>query len=332
MKKFGICMLIVMISVGVAVVMGGCGGGGGGGGLPKSQATYNGLNTPAVLDSTTAESLFIVPWYLDQLLNDINGAAVVFTDYDSAVGSSTGTADYSFIVDETDTATLYNLKMTEKNTYDNFVDDGVAWDGVLVGEGSEYYRYEERETYTGVEVVPTGAGVGPWVDYSELYHANFNAFRESTAGYDEGASGWATWKYSEENDNDVIPWIVNMDANIAHSDYPTDTHEALLGADGMMAWDGSFTTYVATGEYCSEYGEALDGCFDFDIDLRWEENGDGHAVEMIPFDGTMEFTTMDASTLFSFGSSPSDPACFTISVDEDGDGTYDYENEICEVT
>lgn len=338
MRKFGIYLLVVMISLGVAVVMGGCGGGGGGGGgddLPKSLATYNGSNTPAVIDSITAEALFELPWYLDQLFSDINGAAVVFTDYATADGSSSGTASYSFVVDETDTATLYDLKITEKETYDNFVDDGTAWEGVLAGEGSEYYRYEERETYTGVEVVPTGGGnsVGPWVDYSELSHANFNAFRESTAVSDEGSSGWATREFSVENDDDVFPWVVNMDANIAHSDYVADGHEALLGADGMLAWDGSFTTYVGQGTYCSEYGAATDGCIEFDFDFRWDQEGEGAPIPVevaFPIDGTAEYSTIDASVLFSFGSSPSDSTCFLVQVDVDGDTEYDIEEEICE--
>ena len=90
MRKFWMCVLVVMISLGVVAVMGGCGGGGGGGGLPKSTATYEGPNMPAVIDSTMALDLYDLPYYIGDFLDTINGLSVMTTSV-TIPGSESGT-------------------------------------------------------------------------------------------------------------------------------------------------------------------------------------------------------------------------------------------------
>jgi len=274
----------------------------------------------------------MIPWELpnavNEIINDVVPLEVIGEDEITLEGSESGTVHAWYKEEETIADTKDTYRFRYKEEYNNFVDDGLAWDGVLRGEGSAYFEEREEETYTG-EVI--AEGVGDWVDYQYLEHANFAAYRESTSEYDEGYSGWATIEYSDEN-LPLTPWTLDMGADLAYRDYENDSYAGILDASAHMAWDGSFTTYVGQGTFCLE-GEGdggPEGCMDIDIDIRWDVDGEGYPVEDYPVDGTVEYTTISSSAMFSFGTSPSDPTCFLYQADEDGNGTYDFEEEYCD--
>jgi hypothetical protein len=273
--------------------------------------------------------MFIVPWDLGELMDAISLDAVNETT-GSVEGSKSGTATWWFREEESESPTRDFAQYTVKITFDNYADDGSGFEGVLAGEGSYYSQDRMEETYTGVEVVPKG--VGDALTYSELNHMNFSAFYYSDLNDEEKRSGWATRELNVEDIGGVEPWSMEFGANIALTDFDDDFYLGLLDAEANMAWDGSFTTYKGQGTVCVE-GDAeyhVIGCFDIVFDIRWDVNGYGEPVEDYPLDGTMEVSTISASAMFEFGSSASDPTCFTVSVDADNDDVYEFEEEICD--
>lgn len=322
MRRFWVCVLVVLISLGVVAVMGGCGGGGGGGGLPKSTATYEGPNNPAVIDSTTAAYFLLGPWELANPLEltSLDAPAETTSTYQGSI-SGTATVWGRYEVKD-DTATRFRDKLEYKLTYDNYRDEfGTTFDGVLAGEGSYYGLWTTDITYTGAE--------GPWVTWNELYHDNYSDFLESGEGYKERTSGWITWDYDWFNDTGL--WNVDVEANGAHRDFVADVYDAILNVEGTLKWDGSKSTWAAHGKMCRE-GEAPDGCFDFDFNIFWD-----YAIATVeeyptvpqdyPAGGTAEYTTADALAMFAFGSSPGNPSCYLVSVDEGRDGTFELDEE-----
>jgi hypothetical protein len=321
-------MFVVMISFGIVVVMGGCGDGGGGG-LPKSSPSYAGSNNPAIIDSTTAESFFMVPWDLGDLVNAISLDGVAETS-DTIEGTVSGTLTIYARAESTITPTKDTFKELMKYTFDNYVDDGSSFEGILIGDGVAYLEERMEVTYTGEEVIPEG--VGEPLTFGYLSHQNFSDFYYSDTSNEQERSGWMTRESLGEDDVYKDPWEVDFGADIAMADYEGNYYLALLDAEASMAWDGSFTTYTGQGTVCVE-GEAeydIMGCFEVDFDFRWDENSNGEPLEEFPLDGTAEYSTVNASAMFAFGSSPSDPTCFLYSVDEDGDGDYDFEQEYCD--
>jgi len=330
MKKIWVSVLVVMISLGLVAVMGGCGGDGDKG-LPKSPADYLGPNEPSVIDSTTAENYFLVPWQLATLIEEISPSAVAEST-ETIEGSVSGNVTYWWREEETESDTKYYWKGEEKITFDNFVDDGSAFEGVLAGEGSAYFQEKEVVTFSSE---PLSLDVIAFLTYYELQHQNYSAFYFSDAGNEEERSGWMTMEFNAQNESLEEPWDRTFGADIALADYSTDSYVAALDAGASLAWDGSYTSYAGHGTVCIEGDaefEGIEGCFDVVFDFMWNLNGEGEPVEWYPIDGTAEYSTLDASVLFSFGSSASDPTCYMLSVDEDGDGEYDWEDEICEVT
>ena len=138
-----------------------------------------------------------------------------------------------------------------------------------------------------------------------------------------------------ENVGGYMLWNVDFGANIAMADLEDEYYLALLNAEAGLAWDGSFTTYSGQGTICVEGNAEYDvlGCCDVSFDMRWDVDGEGGPVSVedaYPIDGWTEVSTMSASALFSYGSSPSDPTCYTLEVDADGDEVYEWSDEICE--
>ena len=335
MKKLGILMLTALVSMGLVAVMGGCGSGGGGG-LPKSSPSYAGSNTPAVMDTTTAANFFMVPWQMDMLLSEISlmegsSPSAVMETSQTVNGTIDGTLTVWGSMEEVETPTRNFYKEEMKYIFDNYSDDGTTFEGVMLGEGSAYFMESMEQTYTGEESVPQG--VGPAITFTELSHQNYSDFFFSDSSDEEERSGWATMEFNIQQNEVNEPWQLSLGADIAFEDIGNGYTIALLDAEADLAWDGSFTTYSGHGRLCAE-GEAeypIIGCFDMVFDMQWPENGEGAPVENFPSSGSYQVSTIDAAVMFTYGTSVSDPTCYTISVDEDGNGVYEFENEICDL-
>jgi hypothetical protein len=174
--------------------------------------------------------------------------------------------------------------------------------------------------------------VSPWIDYNELEHQNFSSFYYSDISDEQERSGWMTHRFHVNNDNDVYPWEQSFDANIAFHDIANDFTIGLLDGEADLVWDGSNTTYSGQGTVCIEGNAEYDitGCFDVSFNMMWPEDAEGSPIEDFPSSGTYTASTIDAGVMFTYGTSASNYTCYTVSVDEDGDGEYEIENEFCE--
>ena len=328
MRKFGICALVVMVSLGVVVLLGGCGGGSSDG-LPKSSSSYAGSNNPAVIDSTTAAQYFELPSGLIEILGELSlfeaePAAVLYDETDTIEGSGGGTLTIWERAEETETSTSYFAKEQLRYTFDNYVDDGEQFYGVKLGSGSAYLMDQFRVTFPEEPVEPLGPEYYTW---DELQHQNFSAFYFSDEVDEQERSGWMTMEF-----NEVVPlWDAQLGADISLTDYQYDFTIGLLGAEGGMSWDGDYTTYAASGTICMEGEGAPEaiGCFDFDFNFRWDQDTGGDIIPVYPVDGYMEITnTLDASVMFEFGYTTTSP-CPLVSLDADGDGVYEWSEQYC---
>ena len=332
MKKFGISLLAVLVVLGLMMVMVGCGGDDDKG-LPKSDAEYLGENEPARIDSTTAQDFFMVPWDLTNIIEEFNffdeaSLSAVYSTSGTINGSAGGTLTYEVREEGEETATRDYFEVEAMFTFADYADDGSSFNGVLAADGSIYYYEKEVATYTGEEVVP--AGVGEILTLSQLAHQNYSAFYLSDEGNESERSGWMTMEFDSGDKGLGEPWEGSFKANIALADFDDDFFLALLGAGANLAWDGSVTTYSGHGTVCVE-GEAdyeIIGCFDVVFDMKWDENGYGEPVEDYPFEGFMEFSTINASAMFEFGYTTTSD-CPLLSVDGDGDGVYEWAEEYC---
>ena len=327
MKKAGILMLVVLISLGIIVVMGGCGGGGSSS-LPKSSPSYAGSNLPAVIDSTTVADFFMVPWDLEGVMEEVSLDEVVDSEEGTVYGSYNGSYTYWYKAEEwiTDTKDSFRLRIEE--TFDDYWDDGTTLEGLYRADGGLYMEETGEIRYSG-ELTPEG--IGEELGMSMMYHQNFSDLYFSDESNEQERSGWSTVEANAEDELFIGPWDFGLGADIAFYDYDEDFFLALLDAEADLAWDGTFTTYVGEGTVCVE-GNAeypVIGCFDVAFDMTWDENGEGAPVEDYPIDGWMEVSTLGASAMFAYGTSPSDETCVTISVDENGDEVYDWVAELC---
>ena len=326
MKKAGILMFVVLISLGVIMVMGGCGGGSSS--LPKSSPSYAGSNLPAVIDTTTAVNFFMVPWDLKGLMEEVSLDEVVDSEVGTVEGSYDGTYSYWYKAEEwiTDTKDSYRLRIEE--TFDEYWDDGTTLEGLYRADGGLYMEETGEIRYSG-ELSPEG--LGEELGMSMMYHENYSALYFSDNDNEQERSGWSTVETNAEDELFIGPWDISFGADVAFFDYDDEFYLGLLGAEADMAWDGTYTTYSGQGTVCVE-GEAeyeVIGCFDVAFNMKWDENGEGGPVEDYPVDGWTEVSTMSASALFSYGTSPSDLSCVTIEVDANGDEVYEWSDEIC---
>jgi len=332
MQKFGVSLLVVLMALGLMMVMVGCGGDGDDG-LPKSDAEYLGDNEPARIDSTTAQDFFMVPWDLTNIIEEFNffdeaSLSAVYSTSGTIYGSVGGTLTYEVREEGEETATRDYFEAEARFTFADYADDGSSFEGVLAADGSMYYYEKEVATYTGEEVVPTG--VGEMLTLSQLAHQNYSAFYMSDGSDESERSGWMTMEFDSGDEGLDEPWEASLGADIALADFDDNFFLGLFDSGASLAWDGSFTTYSGQGTVCVE-GEAVYpviGCFDVVFDMKWDENGYGEPVEDYPVEGFMEFSTIEASAMFEFGYTTTSD-CPLLSVDEDGDGEYDWSGEYC---
>lgn len=340
MKKMWVSLLVVMISLGLVVVMGGCGGGNGDDdgeeALPKDSPEYFGDQDPAVFDTMTAMYYVMIPWQITEFVDEISlldaePDEVIYDSTQTIQGSIDGTLTIRERREETETSESVSSKDEMEIIFSNYLDDGTTFEGVLAGEGSAYFQEKEEATFPEMFTVD-------YLTLSYLAHQNYSAFYFSDATDEEERSGWATIEYYRENDGDIYPWSMDFSCDIALADYVLGTYMGAFDAQAHLAWGGSYTTYSGQATFCLEDDPAypIDGCMDVTFDFRWLGNGDGQPVYDYPYDGTAEYSnTLGASVMFEFGSSASNPSCLLLSLDADGDGSYagtdDWDQmEICE--
>ena len=210
-----------------------------------------------------------------------------------------------------------------KGTYSDYADSGDTLDGVLAGSGSWEYRYRNTNLYDGV---PDPQGVGAWLSGTHMDHTNYSAFMESTDSYKESYSGYMSGNDTDDPDGF---WTMSQAANIAFNNLSSEYYVGLLNYSANAAWDGSESTYVASGTLCAEGGAEvnLDGCVDFDFDLTFdwdiEEGWSGY-----PVSGTVTLSTVDATVMYDYGYSSSTD-CFLFLVDADNNSAYEYTSLEC---
>jgi hypothetical protein len=332
MKRIGVLILVILFSFGTVALMSGCLNGDGDGdgnglddALPQSTPDYAGSSNPAVIDSSTAVDFLQLPAGFEsitEIISDLNFLAVMETT-EVIEGNISGTATFWAYMDTLISDTLDSWRFIESITFENFAD---TTEGTLVASGRVWFEGRYEVTYDGEEIV--AEGVGAMLTSSELFHMDFDAFSYSTDTANEERSGYMTMGFNESYVDST--WDMAYAADIAMADYAgTPAYLGILGADSTLAWDGSTTDFTANGTICAEGN--LDypvlGCVVFSIDYFWAENTDGEMGTTFPAGGAMEIsayagTALDASALFAFASSASDPTCFDLSVDANGDGDY----------
>jgi len=304
MKKFGVSLLVVLLALGVMVLFSGCGDDDGGGGLPKSSSSYAGStgdfdlagNIEAM--SELPEGLYSMFWGILEGLEDEGTSTDVSWTRE---GSESGTLAYSLGFDYDVTDTRDYMKVVEKISFDNYEDEGEEDPYVMVGDGNSYFLYEWEETYDGEEVVPEG--VGQWLTYKEIDHANYSSYYVSYApgeGDEFEKSGWATFEFNENEDPG--DWTSTFKADAAYNNlteeefflFQMDATKAYLDTEDETTLDGDGTVCVT--------GDAPDnGCFDFALDLNWI-GGDypWYPIDSTPDGGTVVFTAGDDTVTIDY--------------------------------
>jgi len=349
MRKFGIGTLVLVLGVGM-IILAGCGGsdGGAAGGLPQSAASYMGSNMPANIDSNTGSNYSN---FYNQVLNQ--GGVVRTNDSGSQEilineakeGDISGTYTFTHSMDLTYGPTGGSHTGITTVMYDNWEDSGNEDPHIVRGSGSFFHQLVERQNYDGVEpdsVEPEGlaragssSGIGTYLGSEAMIYENYSDFAQSSADpypngdfpFDELTAGWASWNYSESGKTGV--WSRNLDANIAYNNFYDEEYSALLNATATAGYDGSVTTLVAAGRFCEE-GIGIGGCLDYEIDLQWDGDEDPAQTDVMPDDGTINISTVDAKAMFDF-SYTSDPLCYLLSVDADNDSAYEFTVVECEI-
>jgi hypothetical protein len=285
------------------VAVSGCSSSGGGSDLPKSDPTFEGDNSPAMIDSGVAGQYSSL-WESLQLLNE-SLSLDTFQEINvgvSEVGSVSGTAEYlsQTVVhaegSTTDVSTSYVV------SYDNFRDDG-STDFPGVG-GATYadgaYAMIQQQHVVREEVVP--AAITPVVESQVLMHYNFNAF---TLSNDSGYGAMAGYKTASiDSGGEGDPWTRTFAANYSAADYINDSYGAVLNTALEHAWDGTNTTLIGGGTLCQEndnMGFNFAGCLIFAIDIWWA----GEYTELDPNPGwpgggTLDISTIDASASYAY--------------------------------
>lgn len=331
MKRFGVLIFILMICFGVVTVMSGCfgddddNGNGVSDELPQSTSSYAGSSNPALIDSSTAVDFLQLPAGFEsitEIISSLDFLAVMETT-EVIEGNISGTATFWGYMDTLISDTLDSGRFIESITFEDFAD---TTEGTLVASGRVWFEGRYEVTYDGEPV--EAEGVGSMLTSSELLHMDFDAFSYSTDTANEERSGYMTM---EENESYVdSTWDMTYTADVAMADYAgTPAYVGIFGADSTLAWEGSTTDFIATGTICAEGN--LDfpvlGCVAFSIDYFWAENTEGDMGTTFPAGGAMEIsayagTTLEATALFEFASSASDPNCFLLYVDSDASGSY----------
>ena len=331
MKKFGVSMLVALVALGLVVMFAGCGGDDDRG-LPRSEAVFEGGDSPAVIDSTTRETYED----LGEKLGDLMGQ-LIWDDYEynygyeeTLEGSEGGTYRFWYDFKETYTDARDTWKFEMEEEFNDWVDNGEQIN-ILAGDGKFYHQYDYEQTYTGTEgengVVPEGTG--EWVTYNGIWHENFASFYESGVDFEWARSGWATEEESWEAGELTDLWDIRMRADIAYNDLYNEAFLALLDFDSTLAWDGSVTTLVGSGTLCDDGYGTFDGCFDFAVDVEWDVYGDGVMPEGMPASGIVEVSSESGAAMYTYGEPLA--GCYTYTVDSDLDGEFDdYEYEYCE--
>ena len=322
-----------MVAAGLGLV-GACGGGGGGGGdgLPRSQAAYAGSSMPAFMDSTTAWEYDYFFEQIDNAVNYFQGGIGIplaegpWSNTDTFNGSISGTYIEEASGNSSSSSTLNVSEAKYKGTYSNYADSGDTLDGVLAGSGSWEFRYRETGLYDGI---PTPQEVGTWLSGTYMEHTNYSAFMESTDSSKESYSGYMSGNDTDDPDGF---WTTNQAANIAYNNLASEYYVGLLNFSGNAAWDGSESTYVASGTLCAEGGPEvnLNGCVEFELDLMWDWDIDECWLCEYPDGGTVTLSTVDATVMYDY-SYTSSGGCFLYSVDADNNSAYEYTSVECEV-
>ncbi len=328
-------MTAILGSFLVATFMVACGGGGGGGSsAPQSSAAYAGSSMAAVIDTTSYSSDF------EDLFNDIGLAAGMYEEgvWNLAAGDETGSSsesgsnvlEGSISGTWTETwssnynwsPTAYEDSYLDTETYSDYADSGdLRYPGVLTGAGSMY----EASEYSGTYDYDTENDL----TYSESSHLNYASFKETIG------DGWRRTPSEESRDGylkdkwmyDYVAgtWTGSQAANFsyAYAESGSDpVYVGLLNASLTASYDGTtatdMSTFAGTGTLCTEgdYEFSFYGCVDFVIDVSYE--GDVDEPLDPPDSGTISVSTVDATAMYAFGTTPSFPDCIQYTVIEAG--------------
>lgn len=324
MKRYRLGIILFAV-LGLAFVTG-CGdNGGGGGGLPKSEALYEGQGMPSVIDSTTHFNFYGFAWhiYSEMFITDgmMSSLAYTFSDAseEKVLGSISGYYIDWWNKEEYASTTRGWVREKEGRTYSAYANSTE----VLRGEGNSYYYHYYEETTNGA--IPNGLSllsigpIGLKLTMKHISHENYSAFFESTDSAAMLQGGWMTLSENSFFDTTEGIWTRSLTgrANYGENDLANDEYWALLGAEANVAWDGSQTTYTASGTYCTEGTDSpFEGCTDFDFDLTFECE--------FPWDcapaGIQTVSTETVSAEFTFNGT----FCYDIKVDIGRDGSWDF--------
>ncbi|MBN2720371.1 MAG: hypothetical protein JXR72_04625 [Proteobacteria bacterium] len=369
MKKFGVSFLVVLLALGLMVAFAGCGDDDDDdNGLPKSDAAYAGSNEPAYIGSDFGEYygfalLDAFVGFLESAsyppIGDLAEGSGSSSEFYSNEGSGGGLFEESYESSEEMTEAGYSWEGVYEAVFSDYVDDGEAYPNILEGDGSIYAEMEESGIFTyytnGLEPLADGSGyplpefLMEYINYDDLSLA-----RAYDSGATESYAGYLSQTHTADWETGLCDSSFEGDLSYSWASSEFAGYEGVLDSEGLMAYDGTDTTFQAAGRYCIEgdFMSYILGCMNFEVDVVWENEqfcaieefmyelrSTGISAQQFPEEWpdsgtvTVDNRSSDADTIFEtamydFGAT-TEPGCYKYLVDADNEPGYEFSTEVC---